>query len=87
IMSGEARVTRKGRRVAGLGPGDYFGELAVLQPAARSATVAATTPMEVLIVSSRSLGALLADVPPLTRKLLAGMAARLQEADSTLFVA
>jgi CRP/FNR family cyclic AMP-dependent transcriptional regulator len=87
IMSGEAVVTRKGRRVARLGRGDYFGELAVLQPAPRTATITATTAMEVLIVSSQSLGALLADVPLLARKLLIGMAARLQEADTKVFVA
>src|SRR5581483_9660178 len=51
IVSGEAVVTRKGRRLATLRSGDYFGELAVLHPAPRTATVTALTPMEVLIVS------------------------------------
>ena len=87
IMSGKATVTRKGRKVATLGPGDYFGELAVLNPAPRTATVKATTPMEVLIVSGRELSVLLADVPIVARKLLAGMALRLQEADSSVFSA
>jgi len=87
IMSGRATVTRKGRKVATLGPGDYFGELAVLNPAPRTATVKANTPMEVLIVSGRELGVLLAEVPVVARKLLAGMALRLQEADSSVFAA
>jgi len=85
IISGNATVIRKGRKVATLGPGDYFGELAVLNPAPRTATVKATTPMEVLIVRGRELGVLLADVPIVARKLLAGMALRLQEADSKVF--
>ncbi|MCU1451406.1 MAG: cyclic nucleotide-binding protein [Acidimicrobiales bacterium] len=82
IVSGHASVRRRGRRVATLGPGDFFGELAVLHPAPRTATVTADDAMEILIVGSRELTALLADVPLLARKLLIGMAQRLQEADS-----
>jgi CRP/FNR family transcriptional regulator, cyclic AMP receptor protein len=82
ILSGHATVERGRRRVASLGPGDYFGELAVLSPAPRTATVTADAQMEVLIVGSRELGALLSDVPLLARKLLVGMAQRLQEADT-----
>ena len=87
ILSGRATVTRKGRKVATLGPGDYFGELAVLNPAPRTATVKATSPMEVLIVTSNHLSLLLQDVPLVARKLLVGMAGRLQEADSSVFAA
>jgi CRP-like cAMP-binding protein len=87
ILSGEATVTRKKRKVATLGPGDYFGELAVLHPAPRTATVTAKTPMEVLVVTSRELSVLLEDVPLVARKLLTGMAGRLQEADSSVFAA
>lgn len=87
IVSGEAVVTRKGRKVATLGAGDYFGELAVLNPAPRTATVKAKTPMEVLIVTPQHLAVLLEDVPLVARKLLAGMASRLQEADSKVFAA
>ena len=87
ILSGQAGVRRKGRNVATLGPGDYFGELAVLHPAPRTATVTAKTPMEVLIVTSRELSVLLEDVPVVARKLLTGMAGRLQEADSSVFAA
>ena len=82
VVAGRASVKRRGRRVATLGPGDYFGELAVLHPAPRTATVSADEPLEILIVGSRELGALLADVPVLARKLLVGMAQRLQEADA-----
>lgn len=81
LVEGEAEVTRGGRHLARLGPGDYFGELAVLEPVARNATVTATADGESLIIGCRELGALLADVPALTRKLLVGMARRLHEAD------
>src|SRR6059058_1953939 len=63
IVSGEAEVSRDGDAVATLKAGDYFGELAVLRPAARTATVTATTDIEMLIVTACELVILLADVP------------------------
>lgn len=82
IMEGTADVTRKGKHIARLGPGDYFGELAVLEPVARNATVTAASRCDTFAIGSRELAALLADVPPLARKLLVGMARRLHEADA-----
>ena len=82
IVNGEAEVDRDGETIATLKAGDYFGELAVLHPGPRTATVTATTDMEVLIVTSRELAILLSDVPLFARKLLTGMAGRIQEADA-----
>jgi len=81
IVSGEADVVREDESVATLKAGDYFGELAVLHPAPRTATVTAKTDMDVLIVTTRELAILLSDVPLFARKLLTGMAGRIQEAD------
>jgi CRP-like cAMP-binding protein len=82
IVEGHASVKRNGRKVALLGPGDYFGELALLDRGPRSATVVADTDMVLLNMSQREFYGLLEDVPPLGRKLLAAMAARLRDADS-----
>jgi CRP-like cAMP-binding protein len=82
IVNGEAEVSRDGSTVATLKAGDYFGELAVLSPGPRSATVTATTDMEVLIVTPRELAVLISDVPLFARKLLTGMAHRIQDADA-----
>jgi CRP-like cAMP-binding protein len=81
IVNGEADVRRDGHSVATLKAGDYFGELAVLHPAPRTATVTAKTDMDVLIVTARELAILLSDVPLFARKLLVGTAGRIQEAD------
>jgi CRP-like cAMP-binding protein len=82
IVSGDAEVSRGDETVATLAAGDYFGELAVLHPAPRTATVTATTDIELLIVTARELAILLSDVPLFARKLLSGMAGRIQNSDA-----
>ena len=81
IVEGEASVRRNGRRIAALGPGQYFGELAVLSRSVRNASVIAETPMKLVVLGQREFGALLDEVPGLGRKLLEQMAIRLREAD------
>jgi CRP/FNR family cyclic AMP-dependent transcriptional regulator len=82
ILDGSANVTRKGKKVATLGPGDYFGELAVLIPGPRNATVTATEPTEVLGISSREFWGLVIEVPAIMAKVLVGTARRLHAADN-----
>jgi CRP/FNR family cyclic AMP-dependent transcriptional regulator len=82
IMEGEADVKMKGRKVATLGKGQSFGELALLDKGPRNATVTAKTPMTVLVLGQREFAAVLDEVPTLTHKLLQAMAARLREADA-----
>ena len=82
VVSGRANVTRRGRKVGELGPGDFFGELALLVDADRNATVTALTPMEAIVLSRREFEAALADAPRMTRKIMSGMARRLSEFDS-----
>ena len=53
IDAGTAEVTRAGEGVAELGPGDFFGEMALVEADRRNATVTATSPMS-LVVMSRS---------------------------------
>lgn len=75
-------MSRHGRTVATLGPGNGFGELAVLGDAPRNATVVAETDAELVVVSERDFAGLLDEVPGFARKLLAGTAHRLREADA-----
>jgi len=82
ILEGSARVTRRGRRVATLGGGDAFGELALLSKHPRNATVVAETPMELVVLGQREFAGLVDEIPGFARKLLAGMANRLREADA-----
>src|SRR3954454_6765260 len=52
IEDGSAEVHQDGEKVAELGPGEFFGEMGVLERAPRNATVVATTPMRLLTLSS-----------------------------------
>lgn len=81
ILEGQAVVKRAGRKVATLGPGQYFGELALLDRAPRNATVVAETPMRLLVLAQREFNDLLDAVPVLSQKMLRLMAARLRDAD------
>jgi len=81
IVSGTAKVLRHGRKIATVGPGDAFGELALLERAPRNATVVAETDMEVVVLAQREFGGIVDEVPGFARKLLAAMAKRLREAD------
>ncbi|MGB7050606.1 MAG: cyclic nucleotide-binding domain-containing protein [Acidimicrobiales bacterium] len=85
IVDGKAVVTRNGRKVASLGPGDYFGELALLDRRPRSASVVSETDMDLLVLSQRQFNGLLESVPTISRKMLAAMANRLREADAKAY--
>ena len=51
IEDGEAEVTRHGEHVADLGPGDFFGEMGLLEKTLRNATVTAKTPMRLVTLT------------------------------------
>jgi CRP-like cAMP-binding protein len=70
ITQGTAAVSIGDRRVAELGPGDFFGEVAVLGDGLRSATVTAATPLRCLVLSDDGLERLLVDHPRLGLNML-----------------
>ena len=81
ILDGRARVVRHGREVANLGPGGFFGDLALLDRAPRNASVIADSDLELARLGQRAFDALL-DHPGFSKKLLAGLARRLREQDA-----
>ena len=82
ILDGDAVVRRNGRKVATLGPGNWFGELSLIDNQPRSATVVAVTDMKLLVLGQAEFGGLLETVPSMAAKLLRGIAFRLREADA-----
>jgi CRP-like cAMP-binding protein len=85
IVEGRADVTRGGRTIAQLGPGDCVGELSLLDHGPRTASVIAATPLTVLVLGPREFSGLLDEVPTLTHKVLAALAARVRELDAKAF--
>src|SRR5687768_1650070 len=63
IVDGQATVKRNGRKIATPGPGQYFGELALLDRAPRNATVVADTPMKLVLLGQREFSNVLDSVP------------------------
>lgn len=76
IVEGSADVTIDGTKVGALGPGDFFGEMALLADQPRAATVTPMTPMRVLVVSDRAFAQLLRDDPGIQSKILSAVASR-----------
>ena len=83
ILDGTATVTRSGHVVNILYSGDYFGELAAIEAVPRSATVHATTDLDVLIVGPREFETMM-EIPGFRNALLSGMSRRIREADDRL---
>jgi CRP/FNR family transcriptional regulator, cyclic AMP receptor protein len=79
IVSGAVRVVRDGAVVARLGPGEFFGELSVLDGMPRNATVAADGPTSCLALASWDFEKVLLEEPALTLAILRGVARRLRE--------
>jgi protein phosphatase len=77
LVEGEATVVRNGRRVNHLGPGDFFGEIALIAGMPRTATVTADTPAHLLVLTDRAFRRLLADSPTVAIKVLEALGERL----------
>lgn len=83
IADGTARVEIDEQTVAHLGRGDFLGELAVISGTPRTATVIATSPMELEVLNRREFMALLDESSSLSRKILVGAVKRLQQNERT----
>lgn len=69
IEDGTAKVEREGQHLADLGPGDVFGEQALLEGEQRSATVTATSPMRVIKIAHWELDKMKRDMPEVVAEL------------------
>jgi CRP-like cAMP-binding protein len=84
IVEGTVTVDVDGISVATLGPGDFFGEIALLHPGPRTATVIAETDVEAYVIGRGEFHGLIHEYPGVAVKMLAGVAARLRAADRHL---
>lgn len=79
ILEGSARVVRGSDELARLGPGDFFGELSVIDQMPRNASVQAVELTRCLALASWDLLDLLESDPKLSLNMIKGLAARIRE--------
>jgi CRP/FNR family cyclic AMP-dependent transcriptional regulator len=79
IVDGTAAVTIGGRVVTMLGPGDYFGEMALLHGGQRSATVTADSELRCMTITSWGFKSFVQDHPKVAWSLLQTLALRVRE--------
>jgi CRP-like cAMP-binding protein len=77
LVDGSAEIRRKGKKIITVGPGDFFGEIALLTDRPRNATVTTTSPVDALVVTKWSLRQLVAAQPLVGLKLMRAVAERL----------
>jgi CRP-like cAMP-binding protein len=83
LLDGNAKVNRPGRRSVRLGPGAFFGEMALIDDSPRSADVVADGEVLALTIDRPGFTKLLKAEPALSQALLRTLAARLRAAEAT----
>ena len=84
ILKGKAKVTVNNRLRSNLGPGDYFGEMAIIDRGTRSATVMADTDVTTLSIASWDFMPVLSENFEMCRKILVELSRRLRSAEKSL---
>jgi CRP/FNR family transcriptional regulator, cyclic AMP receptor protein len=77
LLEGTADVKKDNRKVNTLGPGDFFGEIALVTDVPRTATVTTTSPVLALVITDRAFRELLREQPEIQGKVLEAVAERL----------
>lgn len=78
LIEGTADVTQGGRKIGKvMGPGDFFGEIALISKAPRTATITTTSPVRALVITDRAFRQLLEQSPEIAVGVLTALAERL----------
>lgn len=81
LVEGTAQVSRDGSQIDTAGPGDFFGEMALLSDQPRNATVTTTSDVDALVINSRSFRQLVESNPLIALKVMRAVAERLPPTD------
>jgi CRP/FNR family transcriptional regulator, cyclic AMP receptor protein len=79
IEDGAAEVLQNGARIAELGAGDFFGEIGLLERERRTATVIATTPLRVIVMSAQEFRRMEQELPAIADRVRSAIRARLDD--------
>ena len=77
IEDGEAAVLQDGERIAVLGPGDFFGEIGLVETDRRTASIIAATPMDVIVMYRAEFEQMEKELPTVADQIRAAIRARL----------
>jgi CRP/FNR family cyclic AMP-dependent transcriptional regulator len=77
LVEGVADVSRRGKTINKLGPGDFLGEISLVTGRPRTATVTTRSPATLLVLSAPAFRSLLRSMPSIQAKVLDALAARL----------
>ena len=77
LIDGTVQVTQKGKKVAELKGGDWLGEIALLTDKPRTATVTASSPVDVLVITDRRFRNVVESMPSIAIKVLGRVSERL----------
>ncbi len=81
VADGKATGKLKNKKIASYGPGDFFGEMSLLDQGPRSLTITSDTPMKLYVLDSNSFSTLIDKHPAVARKILRELAGRLRKAE------
>ncbi len=79
ITEGTAEVLHDGEHLADLGPGDFFGEIALVERHRRTASVVATSPVHVVVMFAREFDAMERELPEVAERVRQAMLERRRE--------
>jgi CRP/FNR family cyclic AMP-dependent transcriptional regulator len=78
LEKGTVAVTKDGEHLTDLGPGDFFGEIAIVEHDRRTATVVANTPVTLIVMNARDFETMAGVMPHVTERINAAIRERLQ---------
>ena len=69
IEDGTADVIQDGKRISTIGPGDFFGEIGLLESQRRTASVVATSTMRLIVMTSRDFSSMRSEMPHIAEEI------------------
>jgi CRP-like cAMP-binding protein len=82
LVDGMATASVQGEKLATLEPGDFFGEMSLLEHAPRAATIVADTDVTLLVAEPRGFASLWATAPAVGVRMLRTMSSRLRSVEA-----